>query len=232
MSAILDRDLSSGWLDTALIVACHPGELRAARTELLASLSGEPLGDAALKKTVTALTRIWLQPAAESAPYAVWALKHKDGMDDWRPLHIGALLVREPFFRSLLSACSMELRGKGQVDTVALRSRMRDTYGPKRSIDIATQRGVKTLRSLGILAGAPQESVSDREGLIIQDPQLAAWLIGCLLLGRGAESIALEDLSHAPELFGMELPAALPRAAAGLRKHMEGVGRAVFALDL
>jgi hypothetical protein len=108
---------------------------------------------------------------------------------------------------------------------------MRDVYGPKRSIDVATQRGVKTLRSLGLLIGAPQASVSSPDAMVIRDPQLAAWLIGCLLLGRGAESIALEDLSHAPEFFGVELPSALPRAAAGLTKHIEGIGRAVFALD-
>lgn len=231
MNAILDRDLNSSWLDTALTVASLAGDLPAARADLLARLREEPLGEAALKKTVTALTRIWLQPAAESASYAAWALQHKHEVNDWRPLHVGALLAREPFMCSLLGACAMELRGKGQVDTVALRGRMRDVYGPKRSIDVATQRGVKTLRNLGLLIGAPQESLSTRDGIAIRDPQLATWLIHCLLLGRGAESIALEDLSHAPEFFGLELPAALPRAAAGLTKHTEGIGRTVFAMD-
>lgn len=232
MNAVLDRDLSSSWLDSALKIAALSCSLQAAQTDLLARLSEESLGDAALKKTLTALTRVWLQPAAEAAPYAVWALKYKDKVTDWRPLHIGALLAREPFIGSLLNACSMELRGKGQVDTVSLRSRMRDLYGPKRSIDVATQRGVKTLRSLGLLTGAPQTSLSGCDPIVIRDPQLATWLIGCLLQGRGAESIAIEDLSYAPEFFGLELPVALPRAAAGLRKHVEGVGRTVFALDL
>lgn len=231
MSAILDRDLSSSWLDAALAVARRRLEPGAARAELVARLSTEPLGEAALKKTVTALNRIWLQPAAEAAPYAVWAVEHSDEISDWRPLHVGALLAREPFIKDLLVACSMELRGKGVVDTVALRARMRDAFGPKRSIDIATQRGVKTLRSLGLLAGASQESISGRGTVVIDDAQVAAWLIRCLLMGRGAESIALEDLSHAPELFGLTLPTALPRSAAGVTKHVEGVGRTVLAVD-
>lgn len=231
MTAILDRDLSGSWLDAALAVARRRLQPVNARAELTARLSTEPLGEAALKKTVTALNRIWLQPAAEGAPYAAWALEHSDEVGDWRPLHVGALLAREPFIRDLLVACSLEHRGKGVVNTVALRTRMRDAFGPKRSIDIATQRGVKTLRSLGLLTGAPQDSVSGRGALVIDDGQVAAWLIRCLLLGRGAESIALEDLSHAPELFGLTLPAALPRSAAGVTKHVEGVGRTVLAVD-
>jgi hypothetical protein len=231
MAAILDRDLSTVWLDAALTVARHGKPLAEGRAALTEALAGAPLGDAARKKTVTALTRIWLQPALEGREHTLWALEYSDRTTDWRPLHVGQLLAGEPFFRDLLAACTYELRARGQLDTVTLRARLRNTHGTKRSIDIATQRGVKTLRSLGLLTGDPQDSISGLGALTIQDGQLAAWLVRCLLLGRGAESIAVEDLSHAPELFAVQLPAALPRAAAGLTKHVEGIGRTVLALD-
>ncbi len=231
MAAVLDRDLSAGWLDAALTIARAGKPLAEGRTALTRALADAPLGDAALRKTVTALTRVWLQAVTEQQPYAIWAVEYSDRTTDWRALHVGALLAREPFVRDLLSACTFEQRAKGQLDTVALRRRMRNTHGAKRSIDIATQRGVKTLRSLGLLTGDPQASISGAGALQITDAELAAWLVRCLLSARGAESIAVEDLSHAPELFGLQLPAALPRTAAGVTKHVEGVGRTVLALD-
>lgn len=231
MSAVLDRDLSSEWLDAALKVARQDLELNEARQALIEALSTAPLGNAARKKTVTALSRIWMQPIRQGAPHLIWAREYSDTVTDWRPLHLGALIAGEPFIRHLLSACTLEHRARGQLDTVALRARMRNTHGAKRSIDIATQRGVKTLRSLGLLTGERQGSISHASLLRITDGELAAWLVRCLLLGRGAESIAIEDLSHASEFFALTLPAALPRSAAGVTKHVEGLGRAVLALD-
>jgi hypothetical protein len=230
-NTVLDRDLETVWLDAALRIARQRLPIPQAREKLRLSLDDVPLGEAAFKKTITALTRIWLQPVEQDAGHALWALEYADRSADWRPLHLGVLLAHEPFIRSLLEACGLEQRAKGAIDTVALRSRMRNAYGPKRSIDIATQRGVKTLRSLGVLEGDPQVSSSRVGCLIVEDPELGSWIVRCLLFGRHAESIAVEDLVHAPELFGVRLPAVLPRSAAGLSKHTEGVGRTVLALD-
>lgn len=230
-AAILDRDLTGGWLDAALRIARRRLPVAEARPLLREALADGALGDAALTKTVTALTRIWLGPVERRTRQALWAVDYADRTTDWRPLHLGSMLAQEPFVRSLLHACGREQKARGTIDTVALRTRMRDSHGPTRSIDVSTQRGVKTLRSLGVLDGDAQSSISTAGSLRIADPELGAWLVHCLLLGRGAESIAIEDLGHAPEFFGLKLPAVLPRSAAGVSKHAEGVGRTVFALD-
>jgi len=230
-AAVLDRDLKSVWLDAALRVARQRLSLAEARSLLRDELAGSSLGDEALKKTVTALTRIWLSPVASQKTHALWAIDYADRSTDWRPLHLGAILAREPFVQSLLHACGREQKARGSIDTVALRARMRDTFGPRRSIDVATQRGVQTLRGLGVLEGEAQSSTSTGGCLEVSAPELAAWLVHCLLLGRGAESVAIKDLGHAPELFAVRLPAVLPRSAAGISKHTEGVARTVFALD-
>lgn len=228
---VLDRDLSSVWLDVALRVARQQRPLAQMRDQLRRALMDTSLGEAALKKTLTALTRIWLQPVERRAGHTLWALEYADRSTDWRLLHVGAMLANEPFIRSLLAACGREQRAKGEIDTVALRARMRNVYGPRRSIDRATQRGVKTLRSIGVLEGQPQASASQVGCLAVNDAALGAWLVRCLLLGRQAESIAIEDLGEAPELFWLRLPSAFPRSAAGISKHTEGIGRTVLALD-
>lgn len=230
-TAILDRDLSSAWLDAALQVARQQLPIAQMRDQLCRTLMDTPLGKEALKKTLTALTRVWLQPAERRAGHTLWALEYADRTSDWRPLHLGAMLADEPFIHRLLDACGREQRAIGEIDTVALRFRMRNAYGPKSSIDRATQRGVQTLRSLGVLEGPAQASISRPGCLVITDPELAAWLVRCLLMGRQAESVAIEDLGYVSEFFGLRMPAALPRSAAGVSKHIEGLGRTVLAVD-
>ena len=113
--AILDRDLKVEWLDAALRVARKRLPLAEARTQLRDELVHEPLGPAALTKTVTALTRIWLAPSTLHASHAQWALAYADQNADWRPLHLGAMLVGESFIRTLLDACGREVIARGEV---------------------------------------------------------------------------------------------------------------------
>ncbi|MCC2309167.1 hypothetical protein [Cellulomonas chengniuliangii] len=231
MTGLLDRDLDVRWLDAALRVAREGLELADARDTLATELADEPLGAAAMKKTLTALTAVWLRPASSRNEITDWALRHSASAPDWRPLHFGALLVSQPSFRVLLHACGRELVAAGGVDTVAVRRRMRAAFGPRRTVDIATQRGIKTLRSLAVLAGDPSSSHSARGHLSATDPELAAWLVRCLLDSRQAESMSVDDVIHAPEFFALKLPKTFPRQAVGLRRHSEGIGRVVLVLD-
>lgn len=229
-AALLDRDLDAQWLDASLRIARTRDSPQAARQALLGALSDAPLGQVALVKTVTALSRVWLTPAGSAAPVLDWAIDQAGQYADWRPLHFGALLATQSFFRTLVDSCGRELIGRDVVSTVDLRRRMRDNLGPRRSVDIATQRGVKTLRSLGLLVGEFSSSVSSRGSLEVNDPELGAWLVRCLLTGKGSESIGVEELMHAYELFAVSLPQFLPRVSTGLTRHTEGVGRTVYAL--
>lgn len=229
-AALLDRDLDAQWLDASLRIARTRDSPQAARRALLGALGDAPLGKAALVKTVTALSRVWLNPARSAAPVLEWALDQSGQYADWRPLHFGALLATQSFFRTLVDSCGRELIGHDVVSTVDLRRRMRDNLGPRRSVDIATQRGVKTLRSLGLLVGRGSSSLSSRGSLEVDDPELGAWLVRCLLTGKGAESIGVDELTHAYEFFAVSLPKFLPKASAGLTRHTEGVGRTVYAL--
>lgn len=230
--ALLDRELKVTWLTKALILSVDQVPIVDARQLLREGLLAEGLGREAAVKTVTALSRIWLLPVQRQDPWTTWALTVERDLRDLRPFHLGALLATEPFFRSLLEAVGREARASESVNTIAVRKRLRDQYGPRRLIDVATQKGVKTLRDLGLLIGEPASSISRVGNLEISDPELAAWLVRCLLEGRGSESIPQAELTHAPEFFGLSLPRALPRRAAGITQHAEGLGRTVLARSI
>lgn len=225
---LLDRELKVAWLSKALGLAADRVPAAEARRVLREGLLAEGLGREAAAKTVTALSRVWLLPVGRGDSWTGWPLQADRDLRDLRPFHLGALLATEPFFRRLLEAAGREARASEAVSTVAVRKRLRDQYGPRRSVDVAAQRGIKTLRELGVLRGAPSGSASVVSKLEITDGELAAWLVRCLLEGRGAESIPQTDLPHAPEFFGLVLPRALPRKAAGLTQHAEGLGRMVL----
>lgn len=231
MVTILDRNLDQRWLDAALSVARKHLPIREARTALRDRLGEPAIGKVAWDKTLTVLNRVWLAPSARRQPETLWALDRASHLADWRPLHVGALLLSEPFFRDFQIACTLEQRASGVISTTALRGRMRDAYGVKRIVDYSTQFAVQTSRQLGLLDGEFGTPTSTASAIPVADPLVSAWLVTCLLRARGAESIAVEDLSLAPELFGMELPPTLPRSGPGVAQHTEGVNRAVFALD-
>lgn len=226
--ALLDRELKVAWLTKALALAADQVPTAEARQLLREGLVAEGLGQEAAAKTVTALSRVWLLPVERGDPWTGWPLQAERDLRDLRAFHLGALLATEPFFRSLLEAAGREARASETVNTVAVRKRLRDQHGPRRAIDVAAQRGIKTLRELGVLIGEPSDSISVVGKLKITDNELAAWLVRCLLEGRGTEFIPQADLAHAPEFFGLVLPRVLPRKAAGITQHAEGLGRTVL----
>ncbi|MFE9188871.1 hypothetical protein ACFYL6_04595 [Micromonospora sp. NPDC007208] len=225
---LLDRDLALPWLNAALAVAADRTDPVRMRRALKTALTDAPLADEARKKTVTALARTWIIPSKEAGGVVEWATVHRDEIDDVRPLHLGALLATQPFFADLLAETGrLFAAGAPEVGTPELRRRMRAIWGSRRSVDVGVQRGVKTMRAIGVLTGRPSSSTSARSMLEIT-PDVAAWLARALLVAREADSVGVDDLRTSPEFFAIRWPRVIPRTAEGLEQHVEGVGRRVL----
>jgi hypothetical protein len=200
------------------------------RSTLKTALADAPLADEARKKTVTALARTWITPRSEAVGVVKWATLHHDEVNDVRPLHLGALLATQPFFADLLAETGRVFAaGASEVNTPELRRRMCAIWGSRRSVDVGVQRGVKTMRAIGVLSGRPSSSTSVRSWLEVT-PDIAAWLARTLLVARGADSVGVDDLRVSPELFAIRWPRVFPRIAEGVEQHVEGVGRRVLVL--
>lgn len=227
---LLDRDLDISWLDTALQVAADRNSTIPPRQRLEFSLRDACLADEARKKTVTALARSWFEVDPAARDLVAWAVEHAAEVVDTRAIHVGVLLATQPFFSDVCTAVGRVLALQGQITTPELRQRMKEKWGQRRSVDLSTQRAVKTLRSLQLVTGAPGSSVSTKGQSITVVGPWAPWLVHALLLARGAEAMADSDLRTAPELFAVVWPTAMPNGYPHLERHTEGGGRVVFAL--
>lgn len=226
---ILDRPLELAWLDSALRVARETDDVDDARKLLAIAMADEPMGAAARVKTVTALTRVWIQPPAAVASSTAWARQALFDQEDLRGIHFGAVIAAYPFFGDLCAACGRTLALEQRATTPDIRSRMRAAWGDRRTVHNAVQRGVKTLRAFGVLTGAPGTSDSERGETLPISSQAARWIAHTLLLSRGVDAIDERDLRSAPELFGLALPDHFDPEYGLLERHREGGGRVVLA---
>ena len=227
---LLDRDLTQAWLDMAMTVAASQPDPGDARTELHRRLDDAGLGDAARTKTVTALMRSWFTLDPRVQPLVSWAAQQGHVVADSRPLHIGVLLATQPFFADQIAIVGRILAVQDDVETPTVRSRMKAIWGPRKAVDNAVQRTIKTMRSLGMLEGLPTESVSRKAAPISVDPNLSGWLTACLLRARGADAISSTALANAPELSFVDMPRLALPAETWLTRHSEGAARTVYAI--
>jgi hypothetical protein len=227
---LLDRDLTRAWLDMAMTVAATQPEVEEARVELHRRLENSGLGEAARTKTVTALVRSWYTPDPLLQPLVSWAAQQSHVLADSRPLHMGVLLATQPFFADQIAIVGRILAVQDDVETPTVRSRMKAVWGPRKAVDNAVQRTIKTMRSLGMLEGSPSESLSQRAAPISVEPKVAGWLAACLLRARGADAISSTELAAAPELCYVDMPTLTAGSNPWLMRHSEGAGRTVLTL--
>lgn len=226
---ILDRPLEPAWLDAALTIAARTDDPGEARAQLRVVLGDSRLGAVAQVKTVTALVRIWVQPAAHTRAAIEWAKRELIAEPDPRAIHFGAMLAAYPFFGDVCATVGRALALEEQVATPDLRARLRASWGDRRSVHNAVQRAVKTLRAFDVLSGAPGTSISRRGQRLSVSPHALRWIAHVLLLSRDGDAIDERSLRPAPELFGLDLPEHGDDAYALLERHREGGGRTVLA---
>jgi hypothetical protein len=226
---LLDRDLARSWLDAAMELAASNTPAERARVALHDRLRNESLGEVARAKTVTALVRSWINPEPRVAGIVQWAAKHAAEITDSRPLHVGVLLATQPFFADQATIVGRILAVQDDVETPVVRARMKAIWGPRRSVDVATQRTIKTMRAIGMLEGKASDSISYRATPIAVTPQVGAWLVTCILAAREADAISSTELASAPELAAIAIPRCLDVDSVGIGRFTEGTGRIVYA---
>jgi hypothetical protein len=186
---ILNRALEPRWLDAALHLAIDTDEFQGAKRDLLGVMLADDIkGPMARAKTVTALSRVWLDPAETARAMLQWAAERSTTVVDARVLHLGALLATHRFFGDCCAAVGRTLGLHESVLTPEVRQRVKARWGDREAIDVSVRAAIRTLRAFGVLVGAAGDQVSSAGERLAVPLTLRPWLAHALLLTRGQTS--------------------------------------------
>ncbi len=200
---IFDRALDPAWLDIALSLA-KEGDGSTGR-ELDMRLRDRVEAVEGRKKTVRLLSRVWLKPSPPIKPMISWAIDRSPEVPDARPLHVGGLLAAYPFFGDACRIVGRAIALSGRIRTQELRRGLRDLWGDREIVDVASRCGIRTLRGFGVLTGVRGEDESAAGEEVPVQPFLTPWIAHALLLTRGADEAERQTITAAPELFMLKL---------------------------
>jgi len=223
---IFDRSVELSWLDEALRLR-REGHADA-RQKLEVWMRDRVESAGGRKKTMTVLTRIWLDPPEPASEMVSWASTDAPPLDDTRVLHIGAMLATHGFFGRVCALVGRQLGLEGTVHTEDLCIGLRKAWGDREVVDVGVRSVIRTLRGLRVLSGRAGSSESARGEQIEVPPRLSPWLAHALTLSRGAAELDARDLSDSAEFFMLEIPLLRPDGYPLGDVFTEGGGRVVF----
>ena len=225
---ILNRPLKRRWLDVALAAARTTRDVEERRRQVLDDLSQATLGTVAVGKTLSVLTRIWLNPSLAARAMIEWAIAFDQPVDT-RVLHVGAMLATHPFIGDIYSVVGKALSRTGEVHNAEIRLRTVDLWGDREAVAKATVMALNTLESLKLLQRGRTRTLRVAGEATVVPGSLSSWVGHALLLTRRADSVDVRLVGQAPELFALSVPHGIPDNYPLLERHTEGSGRVVVA---
>lgn len=193
-----DRFVSLVWMDKALDIAYAGGSIADLRIWLADRIEGE----AALKKTLTVLSAVWLRSTPETRILHDEALRMlpEVSVGERIVLHWGMTLATYPLFRITASAMGRLLRLQGEFKSQDIRDRVLEHYGSIGTVPRAVNRVVQSVKDWGAIEHSNQHYVSSNSH-VLQNQALVAWLLEVCIATSSMDHWGLTDLLQATELF-------------------------------
>lgn len=196
---VLDRALRPELLDVAMRIAMDHGSAPDARRLLTIALRDHVSAQEAEGKTKKCLSRVWVAPPEPAEKMIRWALDHLDADAERRILHLGAILATFPFAGTVCAIVGRQLHVEGAVDPAAVRKQVCAILGDRSTIDVGARKVVTTLRYLGLLVPDGRRLMMSPSPPLVTE-ELAGWLSHALMLTRQTRSVAVDEVTRAPEL--------------------------------
>lgn len=198
----IDRYISLSWLDKAADIAYTEGTVDDLRVWLAEHIEGP----AALKKTNSVLTAIWLRsnPDTEKLRDQALALLPGISIEERIVLHWGMALATYPLFRTTAGVMGRLLRLQGEFTTQDIRSRVLEEYGSIGTVPRAVNRIVQSVKDWGTVDYTDKRYVPSKQ-LKMNNQPLTVWLLEACVLTSSREHWGLTDLLQATELFPFDL---------------------------
>ena len=203
-----DRRLDLAWLDATVGLCQRGSDSTQISEQLRQHLEAEVEGMEARRKTVTVLSRIWVNVPERDRPLRKEGLQLAASVaaDERLWLHWGMSLLAYPFFRDVAATVGRLDRLQGAFSNAQVQRRMKEKWGQRTTLQRASRRVVGTLVGWGVLrrtsvpgsyVAAPRQQTDDRV--------LALWLLDCAMRASDAEQIPLRELVQLPCLFPFDL---------------------------
>jgi hypothetical protein len=225
-NVLVDRAFEPLWLDLALEVALT--DERDKRDILEMSLRDSVSSSGGRSKTVRLLMRTWIAPDPRAALMIQWARSKAAGLEDLRPLHVGALIANFPFFGQGCAAVGRALALQQSVDVSQVQKVLVAEWGDREVVRVSSRALIRTLRAFGVIGGRPGSASSVPGETLTSPPWLHPWIAHALLLTRGANEMDRDEVISAAELFMFELNSLASTEYPNLERFVEGGSRVVL----
>jgi hypothetical protein len=119
-------------------------------------------------------------------------------------LHWGLTILAYPFARDFIQELGYFFRLQEGVSTKQLKRRMKQLYGDRRRVEVATEAMLTTLRSWGVLRSSQPGIQQKTEPIQVTSPHLKQWLTEVLLLATQVTAMRKEQINDHPLFFPFE----------------------------
>jgi len=233
-----DRKLELDWLDAAASVAAQDVGIALARKQLFAVLEGRVAGDSPHSgrgKTVTVLSRVWLNPGATGMRARALEAFESATPGQRLAIHWAMCAATHPIFVDVAATVGRLLRVQGEVALSQVTRRVAEGWGDRSTLHRAVQRTCRSFVAWGALRDTKVRGIYEpsRDPMPV-DGAVARLLVEALLTGGPRAAAPLGELVRHPAMFPFEIAVTgwELRGAPEFRVDREGldmdvVGRAV-----
>jgi hypothetical protein len=203
-----DRRLQLDWLDTTVGLCRESADPGAIAGHLRRKLEREIAGAEARNKTITVLSRIWVNVPTKDERLRDEALQlaAQISPEERLWLHWGMSLLAYSFFRDVAAIVGQLGRLQGRFSQAQVQRRMIESWGQRTTLQRAVQRLLRTFVDWGVLRDtdvrgrydtAPRQRTENRA--------LALWLLDCALRANESDQVPLIELGQLSYTFPFDL---------------------------
>ena len=202
-----DRKIQLDWMDAVADLAAKGVPTNQIRYALDDILSSQIIGNAkggARTKTLTVLSKIWLDTSTEARSLRNIALElfPKLNSNMRIVLHLGMTMTTYPFFFDILIQIGRLLTLQDKVSKSQVSRRIIEQWGDTERISRSTRHVLQTLKLWNILSPSTKNGTYTANHIIkVQNVRLKMWLIECLLFSLNKHTITLQEIVNHPSLF-------------------------------
>lgn len=225
----IDRLIRIEWLEKTAMLALAgtaAGDIRnALQHDLEGSFRSQGRGvRGSVDKTITILTKVWVNPPGELFAFRA------DGLDllDRTPramrlaVHWGMVMAVYPFWSNVAAQVGRLLRLQGSVAARQVQRRMRERYGQRETVSRRARYALRSFVDWGVIEDSSNRGVYGAADVRrLDDPRMVVWLMEAQLYARPEGRSTLSSLNDPLSLFPFRFGRVGCRQALSLSDRLE-----------